>query len=200
MRRYDIEHAVLAAELPGPSVALMLALCTRIWVDEGLIPMNQQPSLSRLAADTGYDRSTVMRHLNDLETDGWVTRIRPPVDLARRLHVTTAYAMAVPPGYAQARGTGHRALGALTGDARRAAAKALEAQADEARRASGHGLGDDPAAARGTAPHKTDTSDTRHPDRAEACAHGVPGGDQLHPRSRKPKCPMCRLELAEQSI
>ena len=31
MRRYDIERAVLAASLPGPSVALMLTLCTRIY-------------------------------------------------------------------------------------------------------------------------------------------------------------------------
>jgi len=136
MRRFDIERAVLAAPLPGPSVAIMLTLCTLIWADEGIIPPGKQPSLSRLAIATGYDRSTVMRHLNQLEPAGWVTRIRPPKWLAQQMHVTTAYAMHIPDGYAQARGNGHLPLGALTGEARRLALEALEARDAEARSAA----------------------------------------------------------------
>ena len=196
MRRYDIERAVLAAPLPGPSVAIMLTLCTRIYADQGLIPPAEQPSINRLAADTGYDRSTVMRHLNDLEHEGWVIRIRPPKWLAQQLHATTAYAMKVPNGYAQASRNGHRALGALTGEARRLAAEALAARDAEARRAAATELGAAAAAARGAAARSTDTADTRDPDPAagERCTHGVEGGALLHPKTGKPRCPLCRQE------
>jgi hypothetical protein len=193
MRRYEIERAVLAADLPGPSVAIMLTLCTRIWADQGIIPPAAQPSLNRLAADTGFDRSTIMRHLRLLELAGWVSRIRPPVHLARTLHVTTAYAMRVPGGYAQARGSAHRGLGALTGEARRAAAEALAAQDADARRAAAPELGDGAPGARGAAPHNSDTTEDRHAV-AEPCDHGVPGGDQLNPKTGRSRCPMCRAE------
>lgn len=199
MRRYDIERAVLAASLPGPSVALMLTLCTRIYRDEGVIPPAEQPSLTRLAADTGYDRSTVIRHLAELEAAGWVIRIRPPKWLAQTVHATTAYAMRVPPGYAQARGTLPRALGARSGEARRLAAQALAAQADEARRAALGDLGDGSGEAGGAAPHSSDRAESRHPDPAAGarCPHGVESGDVPAPRTGKPRCPMCRIEAAD---
>jgi DNA-binding transcriptional ArsR family regulator len=197
MRRYEIERAVLAAPLPGPSVTIMLSLCTRIFKDEGVIPPGQQPSLSRLAADTGYDRSTVMRHLAQLEREGWVIRIRPPAWLARQLHVTTSYAMQIPPeGYPQARGSGHQALGARSGEARRAATRALAAHEAEARRAALRELGDDAAGARGSPPHKPDTTDNRQAEGGElaACDHGTPGGAELNPKTGKPRCPICRRD------
>lgn len=196
MRRYDIERAVLAASLPGPSVAIMLTLCTRIYRDEGIIPPAEQPSLTRLAADTGYDRSTIIRHLALLERAGWVIRVRPPKWLAQTVHATTAYAMRVPPGYAQARGSLPRALGARSGEARRTAAQALAAQHEEARRAALGELGDTGGAARGGPPHSTDTAETRHPDPAAGtrCPHGVENGDVPARRTGKPKCPLCRQE------
>jgi hypothetical protein len=196
MRRYDLERAVLAAELPGPSVALMLALCTRIYADLGIIPPANQPSLNRLAADVGYDRSTVMRHLTLLERAGWLTRIRPPVHLARTLHATTNYAMHVPRGYAQARGRLPRGLGALTGEARRMAEQALAAQAEEARCAALGELGDGGAAARGSTPHKPENPDSRQQQRP-MCDHGVPGGDEINPKTNRARCPLCRAEDAE---
>jgi DNA-binding MarR family transcriptional regulator len=199
MRRYDIERAVLAAPLPGPSVAIMLTLCTRIYADQGIIPPAEQPSINRLAADTGYDRSTIMRHLNDLEQDGWVIRIRPPVWLAQQLHATTAYAMKVPNGYAQASRAQQRALGALTGEARRLAHEALAARDAEARRAAASELGDGSAAASGAAAHSSDTADTRDADPAARgrCGHGVEGGALPHPKTGKPRCPMCRIEAGD---
>jgi DNA-binding transcriptional MocR family regulator len=197
MKRYEIEHAVLAAALPGPSVALMLTLCTRIYKDEGVIPQPEQPSLSRLAADTGYDRSTVMRHLAQLEQNGWLIRIRPPVWLARQLHVTTSYAMRVPGGYPQARGNGHRALGALTGEARRIAAEALAAHEAEARRAARGELAAAAGEARGAPRHRPDRADTRHPDPQARCGHGMEGGADLLGTTHQPRCPLCRQEAAD---
>ncbi|MGH3123953.1 MAG: hypothetical protein ACRDND_23445 [Streptosporangiaceae bacterium] len=139
MKRYDIERAVLAADLPGPSVTIMLALCTRIWRDEGIIPPDRQPSLTELARDCSLSRSTVMRHLNDpLERAGWVIRIRPPMWLARTEHVTTAYAMQVPEGYAQARRRRRRGLGADPGESGRTAEQELAARDEQARRAALH--------------------------------------------------------------
>jgi DNA-binding transcriptional MocR family regulator len=193
MRRFDLERAVLAARLPGPQVAIMLTLCTRIYADEGLIPSHQQPSLNHLAAATGYSRSTVMRHLNQLEPAGWVTRIRPPRWLSQRHHVTTAYAMHIPPGYQQARSNGHLDLGALSGEARRLAIEALVARDDQARRAATGELGPGGPEPGATARHRPDKTESR-PAAALACLHGVPGGDELHPRTGKPRCPMCRVE------
>jgi DNA-binding transcriptional ArsR family regulator len=194
MKRYEIERAVLGARLPGPSVAIMLALCTKIWKDEGMIPPAEQPSLTRLAAETGYDRSTIIRHLSSLEAAGWVVRIRPAKWLAQQFHATTAYAMRVPAGYQQARGALHRGLEARSGEARRTAADALAAHAAEARRAALGELEAPGGEASGAAPHRPDRAENRHAV-AEACVHGMPGGGELNRRTRKPKCPLCRRDL-----
>jgi DNA-binding transcriptional ArsR family regulator len=138
MKRYEIERAVDRAQLPGPSVGLMRALLARINAKSGVIPPEAQPSLSQLASLTGYSRSTAMRHLNVLEDQGWVIRIRPPLWLARTQHVTTAYAMRVPPRYPQARRRGEPRLGAELDAARARAERELAAQEDLARRAADH--------------------------------------------------------------
>jgi DNA-binding transcriptional ArsR family regulator len=159
MRRYEIEAAVDRAQLPGPSTGIMRALLARINARAGIIEPAHQPSLSQLAALSGYSRSTIQRHLNDLEAGGWVIRIRPPMWLARTRHVTTAYAMRVPPGYPQARRRGEPRLGALREDARRAAESELGARDEMARRAAQHTTEDQ-------------TDETEVTDSAEA-----PGGD-----------------------
>lgn len=138
MRRFDIERAVLRAQLPGPSVAIMLGLCTRINARTGYIPPDAQPSLSRQAAQTGYHRSTVIRHLAALETAGWIERRRPPVELARRYHLTTFYAPQIPASYPQARRRGEPPLGAERDEARRALEQELGAREAMASRAERH--------------------------------------------------------------
>lgn len=158
MRRYEIERAVDRAALPGPSTGIMRALCSRINAKTGTIPGHAQPSLSQLAALAGYDRSTVMRHLNLLETAGWVIRIRPPAWLARSQHVTTAYAMQVPAGYPQARRRGEPRHAADREEARRAAAEALAARDSEADRAAADPHDASEPAPGGTAPHTTDST------------------------------------------
>lgn len=195
MRRFDIERAVLAAELPGPSVGIMLSLCTRIYRDEGIIPQREQPSLSRIASDTGWDRSTVIRHLAQLEAGGWLTRTRPPLWLARQLHVTTSYALRVPDSYPQASGSGPLGLVALRGEARRLALQALEAHEAEARRAANGELADAGDGASGPVPRNPDKTESRDSE-APACVHGVPGGLDENPRTGKPRCPLCRRDVS----
>lgn len=136
MNRYEIERAAMSADLPGPSKSIVLVLCTRIWRAEGIIPPGRQPSLSQLARESGWDRSTVMRHLNALESAGWVIRIRPPKWLARTEHATTAYAMRIPDGYPQARRTRRAGLAAQEAGAGRSAERELAARDDAARRAA----------------------------------------------------------------
>lgn len=136
MKRYEIERAVQRAQMPGPSVAIMHVLCTRIHAESGIIPPGAQPSLNSLAAMAGYSRSTIVRHLGKLERTGWVTRVRPPAWLARTRHATTAYAMHVPIGFPQARRRGEPALGAQRAEARTAEEQELGARDAEARAAA----------------------------------------------------------------
>lgn len=110
MNRYEIERAAKRAALPGPSFALVMLLCSYMRRGTADIPARYQPSLSALAAGSGYCRATVKNHLNRLERDGWLTRDRPPRWLAQTQHARTKYAVHVPDGYPQARpsdGLGH---------------------------------------------------------------------------------------------
>lgn len=156
MKRYEIERAVGRAQLPGPSKSIMRALLARINAKTGTIPGEHQPSLSQLASLSGYDRSTVMKHLNALEKAGWVIRIRPPMWLARTQHVTTAYAMRIPDGYPQARRRGEPRHAADREQARRAAAQALAARDSEADRAAADPLDAGPGGPDRTAAPVTD--------------------------------------------
>jgi hypothetical protein len=103
MNRYEIERAAKRAALPGPSFALVMLLCSYMSRGTANIPERYQPSLSALAAGSGYCRATVKNHLNRLERDGWLTRNRPPKWLAQTQHARTQYAVHVPHGYPQAR-------------------------------------------------------------------------------------------------
>lgn len=97
--RFDIERAVMASKLGPPGKHLMHTLCTRIDADTGVILPRWQPSLSDLARDTSWSRRTVMRWLNRLERDGWVTRSRPSVHDARAKHARTQYLPVIPGSY-----------------------------------------------------------------------------------------------------
>jgi hypothetical protein len=156
MKRYDIERAVERARLPSASVAIMMMLLRRIDAKGGEIPPGRQPSLSMIASAAGCHRSTVMRHLRALETAGWITRIRPPLWLAQRYHVTTAYAMHIPSSYPQARRRGDPGHAADSEEARRAAEQEIAARDAAASRAAHSGL-DAPGADAGRTPgHKSE--------------------------------------------
>jgi DNA-binding transcriptional ArsR family regulator len=127
--RWKIERALLRSSLRGPSRLIALTLLSRANAKTGVVPPKFSPSLSLLATDTGLDRSTVRRHLNVLESAGWVTRIRDP--RARQEHIATRYRLHVPGLIAeestlvelgaespQARGTVPQGLGAESPQAR----------------------------------------------------------------------------------
>ena len=141
--RFDIERAVLKSDLPAGWRHLMHVLCIRLDAQAGVILSAYQPSLSDLARDTALHRRTVMRYLTGLEGRGWITRRRPPIELARRLHRRTSYGLQVPEGYPQARDGMPPGLGA---------------NGHLARDTAPPGLGAAPAGARGTAPHGSSES------------------------------------------
>lgn len=96
--RFEYERAIRDSELPPLSRLLTLTLATWADVKTGVIPARLTPSLSMLESATGMDRSTVRRHLNKLEKDGWVGRDRPAVADARSKKARTQYTITVPKG------------------------------------------------------------------------------------------------------
>ena len=100
--RFAYERAVRDSELPPPTRHLALTLATWADVTTGIIPDEYMPSLTRLARATGLDRSTVRRHLDRLEAEGWVERHRPSVAEARRQKKRTRYRLLIPIGDDQA--------------------------------------------------------------------------------------------------
>lgn len=94
--RWDVEHAIRGSTLPAPARHILLTLAT--WTDHrtAAIPDRYTPSLTVLATATGLARSTVAKHLDALETAGWLVRTRPTVDAARRDHERTRYRLVVP--------------------------------------------------------------------------------------------------------
>lgn len=98
--RFEYERAIRGSELPPLSRLLTLTLATWADVKTGIIPDHLTPSLSTLESATGMDRSTVRRHLNKLEKDGWVGRKRPSVAEARSKKARTLYSITIPKGVA----------------------------------------------------------------------------------------------------
>lgn len=96
--RFEYERAVRASDLPPLSRLLTLTLATWADVKTGIIPDRLSPSLSTLEEATGMDRSTVRRHLNKVETAGWVVRNRPDPAAARAKKARTRYRITVPKG------------------------------------------------------------------------------------------------------
>lgn len=74
--RWEVERALRGSALPPLARLVTWALLSRADADTAIIPAQFSPSLSALAKDTGMNRASVARHLNVLETAGWVTRLR----------------------------------------------------------------------------------------------------------------------------
>jgi DNA-binding transcriptional ArsR family regulator len=94
--RFAYERAVRDSGLPPPARHIALTLATWANVTTGVIPDEYMPSLTKLADSTGLDRSTVRRHLDRLEAEGWVERIRPSATEARRKKKRTRYRLLSP--------------------------------------------------------------------------------------------------------
>lgn len=128
--RFEIERAVMASKLGATSRHLMHVLCTKIDAEAHVILARYQPSHNQLARETGWNRSTVRRHLRTLEKEGWIIRLAPTKHDARTKHKRTSYLLLIPetgntrPGYPQdsggtrARGIAPRELGAHRSEAR----------------------------------------------------------------------------------
>lgn len=91
--RWDVERAVLYSALDAPARLVMLVLLAKSDHESAVVPEDHSPSLSTLSAATGLSRSTVAKHLNDLDRTGWVKRARPPKNSRDE---RTAYALCVP--------------------------------------------------------------------------------------------------------
>lgn len=147
--RFDVERAVEQSSLPPIGRHIILVLCARMMQGSTLIASQHSPSLTRLAAGTGWDRRTIMRHLNELESLGWLIRHRPSPDKARREHARTNYTVLIP------------GLGAASPQARDAGTRGLGATSAQARDSGTRGLGAGDPGARGGAPHNQTFSDQR---------------------------------------
>ncbi|MFI6129430.1 helix-turn-helix domain-containing protein [Micromonospora sp. NPDC051141] len=97
--RWAIERAVRDAECPLSPTGRHLILTLLTWTDHStaVIPAQFSPSLTDLERATGMARSTIAVRLNQLEELGWVVRLRPKVDEARRKKARTAYRLRIPP-------------------------------------------------------------------------------------------------------
>jgi DNA-binding MarR family transcriptional regulator len=93
MTRWEIERAVLSSELPWPARYLALVLLTRADAKTAAIPATYSPSLSTLLAETGMSHAALLKYLDLLESEGWLTRRRPSMDDARAKKSRTRYAL-----------------------------------------------------------------------------------------------------------
>ena len=93
--RWDVERAVLGSSLPAPARLVLLVLL--IQADARTLDTGKySPSLTTLARATGLGRSTVARALNQLEEEGWLTRVRPDATEARSKKARTRYRITSP--------------------------------------------------------------------------------------------------------
>lgn len=96
--KWQVNQAVKQSSLPPPARLIMFALSDAADPATAVVPDDRSPSLAELSSWTGLDTSTVTRHLNVLDADGWVHRDRPDRDVARRTGVQTKYRLDVPRG------------------------------------------------------------------------------------------------------
>lgn len=94
--RYDVERAVERSGLPAIGRHIILVLCQRMVQGSTVIMPAHSPSLTTLARGTGWNRTTIARHLNVLEQLGWVIRQRPTPYAARARHARTSYTVLIP--------------------------------------------------------------------------------------------------------
>lgn len=74
--RYDVERLVEYSGLPTCSRDVLFALARRMDQGSTYIPGRFSPSLKRLEIVTGWSKRHIQRHLNQLEADQLVVRIR----------------------------------------------------------------------------------------------------------------------------
>jgi hypothetical protein len=86
------------SDLPAIAKHVLLDLLTHTDAGTLVIPYRWSPSLTGLTNDTGWSRRTLIRYLDYLETAGWLARLRPTVDDARKKHRRTAYTVMIPVG------------------------------------------------------------------------------------------------------
>lgn len=89
--RFEIERAAERADMPTVAKDVIYALSRRMDAGGPVIPLRHMPSLTTLAAASGWSRRHVERALNYLEMAGVVDRRRPSVVDARTKHARTAY-------------------------------------------------------------------------------------------------------------
>lgn len=94
--RFDYERALRDSDLSSSARLIMLTLATWADAETGLIPKRFSPSLSTLAAATDLDRSTIARHLIEIERAQWVARRAPDPAKARAQKERTRYRLTVP--------------------------------------------------------------------------------------------------------
>jgi hypothetical protein len=152
--RYDVERAVERSNLAPIGRHIILVLCGRMMQGSTLIPPGHSPSLTKLAEGTGWDRRTIMRHLNLLEQLGWLVRHRPDPHRARTQHVRTSYTVIAP------------GLGTASAQAGGSASQGLGASRAQAGGGQPRGLGTDDQEARGPVPPNQGFTD-QETDQAE---------------------------------
>ncbi|MEV4001013.1 hypothetical protein [Actinomadura sp. NPDC049753] len=94
--RYDVERAIKRSGLPSPSRLILFVLLTHVTNGTLVVPSEYTPSLSLLAEETGLSRRAVADHLNRVEAEGWLKRLRPPVQKARTEKARTSYRITIP--------------------------------------------------------------------------------------------------------
>lgn len=83
--------------MPPPSRLIMLTLSDLADSATGEVPASRARSLAELAGETGLGLATVKRHLDLLEAEGWLERIRP-TDAERVRRVRSRYRLLIPQG------------------------------------------------------------------------------------------------------
>lgn len=89
--RFDVERAAEESDLTKCERDIVFCLARRMDIGTTVIPRKFSPSLTRLAAVTGWSRRQIQRSLAVLERREVITRIRPAVVDARRKHARTVY-------------------------------------------------------------------------------------------------------------
>lgn len=96
--RWVAERSLRDSDLPPIAKHLLLDLLTHADAGTLVIPYRWSPSLTGLAEETSWHRRTVIRWLDFLEAEGWLARIRPTVENARKNHHRTRYTVMIPAG------------------------------------------------------------------------------------------------------
>lgn len=146
---YWFAAAVRASGLPPPARHIAHVLASVANNETGRIKV----SLSWLEQSTGLARSTVAKHLNTLEREGWIQRIRAEVWAAVKLHDRTEYVTTIPPGY-PAKGSPSHGLPS-TGDELGVVRKTAKASPSDGPSTTSTKAGAPPAGAFGRAPGTT---------------------------------------------